>query len=119
MIHFVTSVDEAKHDIPLLFNSSPSGFKATNGVGTKNFSKPPKAVLMGKKYTHQEIEEIRKACSGVEVSWITSGTEEKKPKFGISIPNPKAALADAEEIKIKLQQLKTEGKLGTSEEFHY
>jgi hypothetical protein len=56
--------------------------KATNGIGTKNFSQPPKAVLVGKKYTHQEIEEIRKACDGLEVSWITSGTE-KKSKLGI------------------------------------
>lgn len=119
VIHFITSVDEAKHDIPLLFTSSPSGLKATNSVGTKNFDKPPKAILMGKKYTSQEIKEIRDACGSIEVSWITSGTEEKKSKFGISIPNPKAALADAEEIKARMQQLKTDGKLGTAAEYHY
>jgi hypothetical protein len=53
------------------------------------------------------------------VSWITSGTEEKKPKFGISILNPRAALADAEEIKATLKKMKTEGTLGTEGEFHY
>lgn len=74
---------------------------------------------MGKKYTSEEIQEIRSACGGIEVAWITSATEEKKSKFGITIPNPRAALADAEEIKTRLQQLKTEGKLGTAAEYHY
>ena len=79
----------------------------------------PKAILVGKKYAHADIEEVRKACEGVTISWITSATEEKKPYFRISIPNPKAALADAKETKLILKKMKTERTLGNDGEFHY
>ena len=119
VIHFAGSVDEAQNDIPLPFSSSPSGLKANNSIGTKKYGTAPKAILMGKKYTQAEVQEIRKACGSLAVSWITPEKEVKKSKFGISIPNPKAALADAEEIKVILKRLKGEGNLGTESEFHY
>lgn len=74
---------------------------------------------MGKKYTKADVSEIQEACRNLSVSWLTAAQEEKKPKFGVSTPNPKAALADAEEIKALSKKLKEEGKLGSEGEFHY
>lgn len=71
VIHFCASVDAACAEIPrLLSNEEPQPVEE-NEVGTRNYSAPPKAILVGRAYTDDKLQAIRHSCKGkAEVSWV-------------------------------------------------
>ncbi|KAK3711424.1 hypothetical protein LTR37_009603 [Vermiconidia calcicola] len=111
VIHTVTSVDEAKRGIPQYLSSK-----------TSQTTQPPRAIILGRKYTPAEFDDIRSACGGshAAISWVVSNEAgENKSKFVMSLSSFKNAKADAQAIKDLLSKLREDGKLGLAGEFRY
>ncbi|KAK3717407.1 hypothetical protein LTR37_005796 [Vermiconidia calcicola] len=112
VIHTVISVDSAKREIP----------QYLSGKTSTQTAQPPRAIILGRKYTSAEFEDIRSACGGshTAISWIVSNEAgENKSTFGMSLSGFKNARADAQAIKDLLSKLKEDGKLGLAGEFRY
>jgi hypothetical protein len=110
VIHFIQSFEAAKAELPLLLAGREPQVSEVNDddVGTHNYSQPPRAVLLGRAFEEEQVEELRKACSGVAlapVAWLL-GDPAKVPT---APPGPDYAVTVANDCKGALAKWKEEG----------
>jgi hypothetical protein len=86
----------------------------TNDLGSKNYSKPPAAIILGAGYEDNDVAAMRKACTEAQahhVPWLQPDTSKPSPPLG-----PEYGKAMVERLKVLLGELKGEGKLGSGVE---
>ena len=107
MIHVVLSPAAGASEIPVLLEGgSPLPVDAEN-VGTKNYSKPPVAVILGGGYDDAGFAEMRAGSQGKSnVPWLRNDRS-KPPQPGA----PGYPEAVVERIKACLRELAAEGKM--------
>lgn len=108
VIHFIQSFEAAKAELPLLLAGRDPQVSEVNDVGTHNYSQPPRAVLLGRAFEEEQVEDLRKACSGAAlapVAWLL-GDPAKLPT---GPPGPDYAVHVANDCKDVLAKWKDEG----------
>ncbi|KAI5359052.1 hypothetical protein Slin15195_G066830 [Septoria linicola] len=119
VIRFITSVQRAKIEIPLLLSGSQPD-PGVDNVGTQNFSSPPKAVIFGRGFNSENVDDIRQACGGhaSNVSWVHSMShgsgagQVKAPDSKDTTSLDAYAELTAAQVKAVLLDLKARGILG-------
>ncbi|KAJ5612517.1 hypothetical protein N7510_005711 [Penicillium lagena] len=114
-IHFLQSFEAAKAELPLLLAGRDPQVSEANddNVGTHNYSQPPRAVILGRAFDEEQVEELRKACAGAAlapVAWLL-GDPAKAPT---APPGPDYAANVVNDCKAILAKWKEEG--GVSED---
>ncbi|OJJ02088.1 hypothetical protein ASPVEDRAFT_150790 [Aspergillus versicolor CBS 583.65] len=87
VIHFITSPEGAHADLPLLLAGRDPQSTAPNDIGTHNYTQPPRAVIFGRGFTPDFVQELKKAYadrSQEPVAWV-AGDPAKVPT---GIPGP-------------------------------
>ncbi|KAK4503687.1 hypothetical protein PRZ48_004602 [Zasmidium cellare] len=125
-IQFITSLPRAKSDLTtLLAGKSPP--PDPDNVGSHNFSQKPQAVVFGRAYTDEAVEELRQHCGGSEsgLAWVMS-TKEARDKVMKGFPyggDQEAFNRYADKTtaitKGVLEDLRREGKLGRDGVYYY
>lgn len=108
VIHFIQSFEAAKAELPVLLAGRDPQVSEANDVGTHNYSQPPRAVLVGRAFEEDQVEELRKACSGAArapVAWLL-GDPAKLPT---GPPGPEYAVEVANDCKNVLTKWKEDG----------
>ena len=106
-IHVCLSVSSACTDLPLLLTGSVPP-TASDNVGSRNYSQPAAAVVLGGGFGNEEFEEARKACEGKSnVPWLRLDTSKPTPPLG-----PAYGQHVAERLKGRLRELESEGHFG-------
>lgn len=111
MVHFIQSNEAALKEIPELLAGRDPQSSDDNGVGTHDYSRPPRAVIFGRGYALEDIEQFYKASAGSNVDpvvWI-AGDPAKKPGPNVPPPGPGYAKVAAEDVKVLLEKWKEEG----------
>ena len=105
-------------DISKLLNNETSSLATTSNVGTQNYSKPAKAVVVGAGYEVPEVEQLQAACRGdgkKTVPFLICDMSVPRPPLG-----PAYGKAIVERVKKRVLELNEEGKLGKADELlHY
>ncbi|MCJ1251111.1 U6 snRNA-associated Sm-like protein LSm2 [Trapelia coarctata] len=83
VIHVVLVPATGASEIRLLLQGgAPSPIDPEN-IGTKNYSKPPAAVIIGSGYDDADFAELREACEGKSnVPWLRVDMSKPKPPLG-------------------------------------
>ena len=119
VIQFITSVQRCKTEIPILLRGGQPTPDPDN-VGTHNFSAPPQAVIFGRGFTAENIQEIRQQCGGSNsgLAWLQGGADGtgdgkvKPPDKSDAAALDAYADKTAAQVKSVLNELKISGKLG-------
>ncbi|KAF2169299.1 hypothetical protein M409DRAFT_20525 [Zasmidium cellare ATCC 36951] len=125
-IQFITSIARAKSEISTL-QAGKSPPSDTDNVGSHNFSQRPQAVIFGRAYSDEAVEELRQHCGGSEsgLAWVLSTKESRNraakafPYGGDQDAFNRYADKTTAVTKSLLDQLKREGKLGKDGVYHY
>ncbi|KAL4967597.1 uncharacterized protein BDV14DRAFT_169616 [Aspergillus stella-maris] len=84
VIHFVTSIEAAQADLPLLLaGCNPQ--TTSSEVGTRNYSQPPRGVIFGRGYSPDSVQELKKSCASRDrapVAWL-AGDQAKLATFSV------------------------------------
>ena len=105
MIHLILTPDAGCAQIPAILRgeSAPSDSE----LGSKNYSKPPIAVLLGAGYDEAATEQMMKAAAGAKpVPWLRPDMEKPAPPLG-----PEYGKALVQRIKELLAELKSKGQM--------
>lgn len=74
VIHFILSYEAAEAELPhLLAGREPQSQKSPNEIGSHDYSRPPRAVIFGRGYEPQQVEELKKKFARVAqepVAWV-------------------------------------------------
>lgn len=125
-IQFITSVERAKAEIPLMLAGREPP-KDPDNVGSHDFSKPPEAVLSGRGFGAQQMQTIREACGGADAGlvWVNS-VEKSRANIASSPPDfSKAEVVEkysdqvAASIKKVLAEVRQKGKWGVDGVYEY
>ncbi|KAL2831598.1 hypothetical protein BJY01DRAFT_108015 [Aspergillus pseudoustus] len=112
-IYFISSPEVAKSELPkLLAGKEPA--RATNDVGTENFTQPPRVLMFGRGYTPEFVQELKRSLEGVAqepVAWAV-GDPAKAPT---GPPGPDYVEQVAKDSKAAVATWAEEG--GTKEAF--
>ncbi|KAL8933933.1 MAG: hypothetical protein Q9211_005498 [Gyalolechia sp. 1 TL-2023] len=113
VVHTVLSPAQGVAEIPVLLRgNAPSN--NTNNLGTKNYSKPPQAVILGAAFG-VHLSEMRAACKGdSKVPWLELDQSKSAPRIGFGYG---AALV--ERVKSTIAELEKEGKMGNDGVYFY
>ncbi|KAJ4409643.1 hypothetical protein N0V91_002564 [Didymella pomorum] len=108
-IEFIQTVSGGRTLIPaLLRGEKPSSSPST--LGTKNYAKPPIAVILGAAFDDRGIAELREAANvqgAKDVPWLRPDTSKATPP-----PGPLYGKAMVERIKERVKELEGRGELG-------
>lgn len=81
MIHFVMSVEEGVRDLPLILSGS-TPVNEGSGLGSKRYSRFPKAVVLGGGYDDEAITRLREAVAvspgTIKVPWLKADPNKTK-----------------------------------------
>ena len=73
-IHFIQTSEAAFAELPhILAGHAPPEVSSPNNIGTHKYDKQPRAVIIGRGYSHEESEKIRTSCAGIAkepVAWL-------------------------------------------------
>ncbi|KFY48784.1 hypothetical protein V496_10227 [Pseudogymnoascus sp. VKM F-4515 (FW-2607)] len=72
VIHFILSYEAAEAELPHLLAGRDPQSQSPNGIGTHDYSRPPRAVIFGRGYNPQQVEELKKKFAGIAkepVAW--------------------------------------------------
>ncbi|OZJ02276.1 hypothetical protein BZG36_05161 [Bifiguratus adelaidae] len=106
VIHLILTPDAGKAQIPALLRGE-TDVPSDSALGSKNYSKPPAAVVTGAGYDGQAVEEMRAACKETKpVPWLRPDTTKPAPPLG-----PEYGKALVERIKITMKELAEQGKM--------
>ncbi|KAJ5825642.1 hypothetical protein N7474_002780 [Penicillium riverlandense] len=110
VIHFIQSFEAAKAELPLLLAGRDPQVSEVNdeGVGTHNYSQPPRAVILGRAFDEDQVQELRQACAGASpapVAWLL-GDPAKAPTV---MPGPDYAVTVTNDCKSVLAKWKEAG----------
>lgn len=105
-IHVILSLDAGVSEIPALLRGEKPPSEHHENLGTRNYSKPPAAVVTGGGYDEAMVKDMRDACNGESnVPWL-------RPDMGALPPHgPGYGAAMAEKVKACLRYLAEEGKM--------
>ncbi|KAL4949758.1 hypothetical protein BDW69DRAFT_188019 [Aspergillus filifer] len=84
VIHFVTSLEAAQADLPLLL-AGRNPQTTSSEVGTRNYSQPPRGVIFGRGYSPDVIQELKNSCASFyrePVAWL-AGDQAKLATFSV------------------------------------
>ncbi|KAK9489073.1 hypothetical protein V1508DRAFT_429182 [Lipomyces doorenjongii] len=73
VIHFILSYEAAEAELPHLLAGRDPQSRSPNEIGTHDYSRPPRAVIFGRGYEPQQVEELKKKFDGVAkepVAWV-------------------------------------------------
>ncbi|GIJ90289.1 hypothetical protein Asppvi_009243 [Aspergillus pseudoviridinutans] len=73
VIHFIQSYEAAEAELPHLLVGRDPQSQNPNDIGTHDYSRPPRAVLFGRGYEPQQVEELKKKFAGIAkepVAWV-------------------------------------------------
>jgi hypothetical protein len=111
VIHFIQSKEAALKEIPELLAGRDPQSSDDNSVGTRDYSRPPRAVIFGRGFDVEDIEQFYKASAGANkepVVWI-AGDPAKKPDPNAPPPGPGYARFATDSVKAVLETWKGEG----------
>ncbi|KAJ5225585.1 hypothetical protein N7468_006810 [Penicillium chermesinum] len=86
---------------PFSWGESPPLCSPTSDIGTNSFGRQPRAVIIGRAFSQEDVEALRDACKGINkdpVAWIV-GNPAKKPPAGAPSRLPEYAAAVARDCK--------------------
>jgi hypothetical protein len=83
-------------------------------LGTRNYSQPAQAVIMGMGFSNLDAADMRAACQVKTIPWLRPDTTKPAPSLG-----PEYGKAMAERIKNRLKELMQQGKMGQDGVFWY
>ncbi|KAF2632678.1 hypothetical protein BU25DRAFT_417281 [Macroventuria anomochaeta] len=111
VIHFIQTVSTGKAIIPsLLRGEAPNPSSSTSPIsslGTKNYSRPPVAVLLGAAFDDEGVKELMEAAKGTkDVPWLRPDTSKPAPP-----PGPEYGQAMVKRIKEAVRGLEERGEL--------
>ncbi|OQE29313.1 hypothetical protein PENFLA_c004G01402 [Penicillium flavigenum] len=90
VIHFIQSLSAAQSEIPhLLAGRDPQSPHVSN-VGTKDYSRPARAIIFGRGFDLEVIEALREDVAGISqdpVLWIAGDPSRKPPPGAVLPPN--------------------------------
>jgi hypothetical protein len=90
VIHFIQSLEAAQAEIPHLLAGNDPISKHTNDVGTKDYSRPVRAIIFGRGFDLEDIEALREKVAGTSpeaVIWIAGDPSRKPPPGAVPPPN--------------------------------
>ncbi|RYP83086.1 hypothetical protein DL770_005427 [Monosporascus sp. CRB-9-2] len=106
VIHFVMTPEGGKVQIPAILKGDQSP-PSDSTLGSRDYSKPPIAVLLGAGYDDAGTEVMMKASEGLRpIPWLRPDTSKPAPPLG-----PEYGKALVARIKELLAQLKEGGKM--------
>jgi hypothetical protein len=111
VVHFIQTNEAALEEIPRLLAGRDPQSSDDNGVGTHEYGQPVRAVIFGRGYSLEDIEQFYKASAGSNVdpvAWIV-GDPAKKPNPNGPPPGPGYAQVAADGVKAALEKWKSEG----------
>ncbi|KAK3395194.1 hypothetical protein B0H63DRAFT_462791 [Podospora didyma] len=106
VIHFVMTPESGAVQIPAILKGETSP-PADSELGSKDYSKPPVAVILGGGYEDAGIELMMKASAGTKpIPWLRPDLTKPAPPLG-----PEYGKALVARIKDLLAQLEKDGKM--------
>ncbi|KAI0382923.1 hypothetical protein F5Y04DRAFT_279172 [Hypomontagnella monticulosa] len=107
VIHFVMSSETGASQIPAILKGdrSPS---SDSELGSKDYSKPPVAIILGGGYNDADTKTMMEASAGIRpMPWLRPDQTKPTPPLG-----PEYGKAMVVRIKDLLAQLQKEGRMG-------
>lgn len=117
-MHFIASAETAEKDLPLILQHKAPVNASDFGIGTRDYSKPPQAIVLGLGYTNEVVHRFREACKDAlyGMPWLTGGYDNAEfEEMMKTSPLPvaeKYGPITAGKVKAVLQGLLAEGKGG-------
>ncbi|CAG8240558.1 unnamed protein product [Penicillium olsonii] len=90
VIHFIQSLEAAQSEIPHILAGRDPQSRHTNNVGTKDYTRPARAVIFGRGFDLEDIEALREKVAGASpdpVVWIAGDPSRKPPPSALPPPN--------------------------------
>lgn len=116
VIHFIMSLEGGLRNLPLIFSGSTPANEESS-LGTKNYSQPTKAIVLGGGYSDDDLAKLREAATSssgaVRVPWLKADTE--KTKRGPEPGTPEYSQLVALRVKETLGELLNQTDLNLSE----
>jgi hypothetical protein len=116
VIHFISTPEIARTDLPRFLNNETPTKPSDDGVGSQDYSRQPEAILLGLGYYNEIVDDLRQACSGTRrgVPWVRGGLSKSEFDDLIAnnppIPIPQQGPVTAGKIKKKLLELLADGE---------
>ncbi|KAI1322181.1 hypothetical protein F5Y16DRAFT_404750 [Xylariaceae sp. FL0255] len=105
VIHFMLGADAAKKQMPPLLRGE--SVTSDTELGTKDYSRPPVAVILGAGYSDDDVADIMKTAGGIRpMPWLQCDTTKPTPPLG-----PEYGKTLVMRVKELLGKLKAEGKM--------
>ncbi|KAI0469363.1 hypothetical protein F4859DRAFT_487931 [Xylaria cf. heliscus] len=106
VIHFVMTRESGAVQIPAILKGKQSP-ASDSALGSKDYSKPPVAIILGGGYDDTDVEVIKKASEGIQpLPWLRPDLTKPAPPLG-----PEYGKAMVARVKELLAQLEKEGKM--------
>lgn len=116
MIHVILSLGAGVSQIPALLRGERPPHGDEENLGSRNYAKPPAAVITGGGYDDAMVREMRDACKregGAQVPWL-------RPDMGALPPHgPEYGPAMAEKIKACLGEVAREGRMDVDGVYYF
>lgn len=116
VIHFIMSLEGGLRNLPLILSGSTPANEESS-LGTKNYSQPTKAIVLGGGYSDHDFAKLREAATSssgaVRVPWLKADTE--KTKRGPEPGTPEYSQLVALRVKETLGELLNQTDLNLSE----
>ncbi|KAB8073440.1 hypothetical protein BDV29DRAFT_136889 [Aspergillus leporis] len=115
--YFVMSVEDGIRNLPLILSgSTPANDKSS--LGSKNYSAPPKAVILGGGYDDEAVTQLREAVTSspgtVKIPWLKADPE--KTKAGPTPGSEEYCRAAASRMKYTLGSILARGDLESEDD---
>jgi hypothetical protein len=114
VIHVILSVEAGVSVIPALLRGERPPSPDEENIGTRNYLKPPAAIITGGGYDDANVKEMRDACKGESnVPWLRPDMNALPPQ------GPGYELAIAEKVKACLGRLVKDLKMKEDGVYHF
>jgi hypothetical protein len=118
VIHFILTPEAGASQIPSILAGEQTPPPSDSALGSKDYSRPPIAIVMGGGYDDAGMELMRNASKGNTnsrpVPWLRADLTKPAPPLG-----PEYGKAMVARVKEVLARLESEGKLGEDEVYWY
>ncbi|RHZ56293.1 uncharacterized protein CDV56_108093 [Aspergillus thermomutatus] len=100
VIHFLQSYEAAEAELPHLLAGRDPQSQNPNDVGTHDYSRSPRAVIFGRGFESEQVEELKKKVAGIAkepVAWV-AGNPADFPTGPPGPDYPQKAAADIKKV---------------------
>ncbi|KAL8818095.1 MAG: hypothetical protein Q9223_003190 [Gallowayella weberi] len=106
-IHLILSPATGKTQIPALLRGEVPPSDDADNIGTRDYSKPPAAVILGAGYEDSHVAEMRELCkSDSKIPWLKPDLSKPAPPLG-----PDYGKAMVQRVKSRLAELSAGGQM--------